>query len=369
MSQIITGFFRRKEDLQTKVSKCIAKYEESAGKRKPILPHQLRNVGAKEVYRRRQEDHQFLETMVSYLDNRPRAKTKLESGEHPELMVDEVRKVLQKTLYRDFWNFYKNKKILKAKKKEPSFVEFEQKTNLVRDFAASLKRCFDCYLDICKTENTKFFKFSEYGVLQLPVGNPNGAGFYNLVNEKQLGLDFDHDELQKFKNESAKIGVDFNPSIPDAYHFLDSCMEYILEAAKGLIEVDGFNTLAVTYHLTQTEAYQRIRFLKKIVPPDPKKVEDTQEKEFIVPESKAYYYARIKSNGNDGDWLATYKIEWKRYCAKLEKLGIKKVPKGVITLAEVTVMGAKIKEIPDPEKKKIKVEYRTQSGRHKKINP
>jgi hypothetical protein len=270
------------------------------------------------LYSNRLDDGEFLNRLVDMMSREEsRAPRQYQSGEHPELLVDEVRELLQYTLYAGVLQFENGIDYAKLEHYEIDWPTFYEVMRIVQSFARALKNCLDFYLDMCRHEKNKFNKFKEYGVLPLPVGNPDGPDLYNLINEKKLGDQFDHNSILQFKDHAAQVGAPFNPSIPGAFDFFDRCvadlvnpLELLMSRARPFFKV---------YHLvTRSEAYDRIIWI--------------QDNLSRINSDSADYYAETLTN-----FQAQLKLEMK-------EVGILTMPDGAMTMADIRALKVRLED-------------------------
>ncbi|MBW2977555.1 hypothetical protein KY331_01800 [Candidatus Woesearchaeota archaeon] len=240
-------------------SKLLARRKETKGKEKEL------QSAYEKAYRAKQQDSRYLKKLINALAGQP-VEQKFESG---ELIVDQGRRFMQQTFYVDYLDYVEKIGQLGTDMvegvEEIGLEQFEQVLSTIGRLARSVKTCFDFYLYVCRDEKDKFTKFWDYGVLPLNAGNPNGIGFYKLVNERQLdenlGDDFDYGRLDKFKELAKQKGINFNPSIPEAFEFLDQCVRDINNSLSFLL-MKGKTQFFNLYPLVSSEAYKRLEFIQ-----------------------------------------------------------------------------------------------------------
>jgi hypothetical protein len=283
-----------------------------------------------EVYRRRQENLEFLEAMITNLCRQESLPPKdYQSGERPELLVEEVRGILQRTLYLDYLQFHDQVEP-RLHGSKLTWQDFDTGIEMIGRFARSLKTSFEFYLDMCRNEKNKFAKFNDYGVLPLAVGDPGDADLFQFISEQRLGPKFDYGKLATFKERARELGVYFNPSIPDAFDIFDRCIGLLHRAinfhvarAKGLFNV---------YMLSRTEAYIRITWIR-------------QNLAHFKPEAVAYYL----------DSLKMYHMEYDRM---REEYGTGMLPEGMLAGRDIEQIQAQLEAIAR-QGPKSKVVYKT----------
>ncbi|MFH1707425.1 MAG: hypothetical protein ABIF71_05870 [Planctomycetota bacterium] len=270
-----------------------------------------------EIYRRRRENLDFLEAMITNLCRQESLPPKdYQSGERPELLVEEVRGLLQRTLYRDYLQFHDQVQP-RLHGEKLTWQEFDTGIEMIGRFARSLKTSFEFYLDMCRNEKNKFAKFDDYGVLPLAVGDPGDADLFQFISEQRLGPKFDYGQLAAFKERARELGVYFNPSIPDAFDIFDRCIGLLHRAIN--FHVARAKRLFNVYMLSRTEAYIRITWIR-------------QNLAQFKPEAVAYY-------------LDSLKMYRKEYDRMREEYGTGMLPEGMLAGKDIEQIQAQLEAI------------------------
>jgi len=292
------------------------------------------------LYQYRKENFFFLSSLLNTMKREKSRGKEYLSDSHPELVVEEARGMLQKTLYIAFPRYIrrvKSKVTTSFSRKAVEWKEFRETVSEILCYASSLKECIAFYLDMCRNEKNKFNKFLDYGVLPLEVGMPSDADLFQLVEERRLGEDFDYNALVEFKEHLREYEVRFNPSIPEVFEFFDASVTDILQMMNALLT--KARPLFCIYQLAVlSPAYERIEWIKANI-------------SLIKPESLSYYI----------ETLAASREELKE---DMKKIGLSSLPPPLLQWEEMD----KIKETLEKRKKasgESQVIYKTDALRKK----
>jgi len=291
-----------------------------------------------QMYEWRNENCIFLTSLVNLLSKEPTSHSKeYMSDTHPELIVEEVRSLLQKTLYGDY-AFYIDTVQKPADALDAEHIEWKEFRDIItgiRKHSSSLKECLEFYLDMARHEKNKFNKFRDYGVLPLDVGMPDDADLYLLADQKKLGDDFDYGLLLNFKENAGEINIRFNPSIPEVFDFFDTYAVKIAGHMNTLLFL-GRPFFKIYQIAFLSDAYRRIKWVYSNI-------------NTIETESISYYLETLRSS----------RIELRRY---MKKLNIATLPKPLLQWEDMQ----KMHEFLDEKLKSSsgsQVIYKTESGR------
>lgn len=294
------------------------------------------------IYESRNENCIFLTSLVNLLSKDLTSHSKeYMSDTHPELVVEEVRSLLQKTLYGDYPFYIETvkKPADSLDEEHAEWKEFRDIITGIRKCGSSLKECLEFYLDMARHEKNKFNKFRDYGVLPLDVGVPDDADLYLLAEQKKLGEDFDYSLLLNFKEHADEINIRFNPSIPEVFDFFDAYAVKIAENMNTLLSLG--RPLFKIYQLAfLSDAYRRIEWVYSNI-------------NTIEIDSISYYLETLRSS----------RLELRRY---MKKLGIATLPKPLLQWDDMQKMHEFLNE-KFKSSSGTQVIYKTESGRMRNI--
>jgi len=335
-----TGEGERKRGLYRDLHTCIQEYSKET---------HLQEDSAQNLYEARSRKTDFLKKISSLLLQQHIGlyeHSRFESGEFPELLSEEARELLQKAIYSNFAAFKRVAQPDILEQTDISWELFSRAVIAIGEFAFSIKSCFEFYLLACSSDRDRIDSLSAYGVLPIEMGTPHESELKRIEHDKMLGDKFNYALLDKFYRECGSLGMSFNPSIPDAFLFLDRCTEKIIAPLDYLL--GRAKRLFVPFQLTRTEAYQRIEWIRNAL---------HQGK--IAPESARHFL----------DTFLKYEDECRKNLALLE-INPETMPKGMITPEEFEKV-RKVLEKMRPEGDKLRAragptEVIYQTGIHKK---
>ncbi len=210
------------------------------------------------IYTARSQDCDFLEAVVVTLGEEKEAPEPVmyESGIRPDFLINEVRKLLQETVYIDFQNYYGSIHHSPTDTELLDWDNFAPTMMAIGKLSASLKECLRFYLNMCKAEKDKFSNLKGYNLLPTDNPNPEDAFLYMLAEEKQLGESFNYQSLFDFRKVAGNIKISMNPSIPDTYLFIDSYISGLYETISVLLKKGKH--LFKFFQITREKFYQRM---------------------------------------------------------------------------------------------------------------
>lgn len=297
-----------------------------------------------QMYGQREEDLIFLNRLVDLLSKDKVSKSRdYLSDTHPELVVEEVRGLLQTTLYADYTHYVRSVRKALGAEEEKTFdwAEFSSIILGIRQFASSIKECLEFYLDMSRLEKNKFNKFKDYGVLPADVGMVEDADLYLIASEQKLGEQFDYSLLINFRGNTGELNIRFNPGIPEVFDFFDVCVAEIADHCTMLLSQDRhlFNLYELAF---LSEGYRRIEWVNSNI-------------ETIKPESVSYYLETLKSSR---DALRS----------DMKKLAITSLPRPLLQWDEIQEVQKRLEDRLKASSES-QVIYKTESGRFKGVKP
>ncbi|MEE9525936.1 MAG: hypothetical protein V3V78_05010 [Candidatus Woesearchaeota archaeon] len=218
------------------------------------------NFDYDETYGRREQDGQFLEVFVNYIDQTGYQHQEFKSTQNINVTTDEAREVLQPTLYDDFISYTENAGFLSQENFQLTWDTARNAVGSILKFARSLKKSYDFFLDVCQDEKSKLTKYP-YGVLPAGVGNEDIRKITILIENKELGPNIDYENVTKFIDQRKNLNISANPEISKAYEFFDMHMQTLVYRLKNLS--DRFPTAFKLYKFTSSEGYKGIESVRR----------------------------------------------------------------------------------------------------------
>jgi hypothetical protein len=254
-------------------------------KHAPLAEHRTDTDDWEEIYRRREEDCAFAAELAGLLRTHepvPQVVT-YESGLRPDLLIEEVRRVLRAFLYTDVSSFNAAVDTEQLETAEISWPLFEGVIGSIQSMARSMNGALTFYTDMCRNERKKVANLGLYRILPVDAAYPEDADIYMLDEEKKLGEGFNYSSLISFRSTADEIGIPVNPSIPEAFFFVDRCVGMVIEPLQILLR--KARPLFRKFEVVRTEVYQRIRWIY-----------DNTQSGSIAPESAEYYRGSLKTS-------------------------------------------------------------------------
>jgi len=230
------------------------------------------------LYGRRSTDEIFLDKIVNNVLDDP-TTSHFKSEINKENIVKESMELLQKTLYNDFIEYQKIKRILIDEKngeykKNLTWKDFNETIAMIGSFADSIRTCFKFYIKMCENNPELFRELGKGGYRVLPDVKINGKtniakyqdeDLFHISTNKLFGENFESSHMLKImsfmKNDKVKMkNFDHNPTLYEAFIFLDNCVEDLIEPINILL---GSKKYFEPYKFTKTIPYQRISWLKE----------------------------------------------------------------------------------------------------------
>ena len=243
-----------KNDLYRELSDLILQYTKDS---------RADELSSSDIYQTRSRNAAFLRNVSSLLLQKHIGMYEsigLESGNHPELLAEEARVLLQKALFSDFLTFDRVARPDILEQTDISWELFSKVVTAVGEFSFSLKSCFEFYLLACSKEKNRIDSLSSFGVIPITVGTPHQSELKRIEHEQILGKTFNYEILPRFYEEAVSFGLSFNPSIPDTLAFFDTCIDKLISPLNYLLA--RAKRLFTPFQFTRTEGYQRIEWIR-----------------------------------------------------------------------------------------------------------
>ena len=360
--KLITGWCKKKQDTEIvgeerPYDKFVRELYPFSGK----IKQRTSRCNSDEAYARKKEDSAFLETLILALEG-PAEEIRFRSSDAPTQVIDEARPILQKTLYDDFVVYSDITSFLDNEEKR-TLGQCEMALGNIVSFAKSFKKCLDFYLNACSIDKAKLSKLNYSLLKEYETGNLTEADVFLLSSEGKLGEDFHYERLEKFRRDSAKLGIDANPTIKDVYEFFDSCIPNLTEKIIRLREATGDAFLKICT-LKNKPAYNAILQVKEILEPD-------KNGRLRIDKNAAPYYLKELSAEQPMNRFANYKqalnecgldgAKISNFKEGLIKSGMSReeADKYIISMGDITTMREKLSAMSETKSMDKKSSWRT----------